>query len=117
MGVLSLRTDTSALENLINLQLRYFTYSLSFSHSFTRKANFPIIFKMLQFLLMYIRYDVNSPSPITREQNERSVINYLLTTSDGRLLAIEDVIVMLRYLSNTMLREYCRFFFFTIVIF
>ena len=64
---------------------------------------------------MYIRYDNNSLSPITREQNERSVINYLLTTSDGRLLAVEDVIVMLRYLSNTMLREYCRFFFTSVI--
>lgn len=57
---------------------------------------------------MYIRYDNNSTSLSIREQNERNVIYYLNATSDGRLLAVEDVIVMLRYLSNEKLRDRCK---------
>lgn len=55
---------------------------------------------------MYIQYDSLSTSPIVKEQNERRVIDYLMITSDGRLLAVEDVVVMLRYLSNTFLNEH-----------
>lgn len=55
---------------------------------------------------MYIQYDSLSTSPIVKEQNERRVIDYLMVTSDGRLLAVEDVVVMLRYLSNTFLNEH-----------
>ena len=69
------------------------------SHFDPRKDNFPIIHKILQFLLMYIGYD-----------NEERVIEYLQATSDGRLLAVEDVIVMLLYLSNDKFRDHCRYF-------
>ena len=55
---------------------------------------------------MYIQYDSLSTSPIVKEQNERRVIDYLMVTSDGRLLAVEEVVVMLRYLSNTFLNEH-----------
>lgn len=55
---------------------------------------------------MYIQYDSLSTSPIVKEQNERRVIDYLMVTSDGRLIAVEDVVVMLRYLSNTFLNEH-----------
>lgn len=55
---------------------------------------------------MYIQYDSSSTSPVVKEQNDRRVIDYLMITSDGRLLAVEDVVVMLRYLSNTFLKEH-----------
>lgn len=71
-----------------------------------RKSSSPIFYKILSFLQMYIQYDSLSTSPIVKEQNERRVIDYLMITSDGRLLAVEDVVVMLRYLSNTFLNEH-----------
>ena len=40
-----------------------------------------MIFKTLQFLLLYIRYDTDSNHVRVRDQNDRMVLNYLATTS------------------------------------
>ena len=46
-----------------------------------RKDKYPLIFKTLQFLLMYIRYDYDSNYLRVRDQNDRLILNYLATTS------------------------------------
>ena len=40
-----------------------------------------MIFKTLQFLLLYIRYDTDSNHARVRDQNDRMVLNYLTITS------------------------------------
>lgn len=39
------------------------------------------MFKTLQFLLMYIRYDNDSNYLRVRDQNDRLILNYLAATS------------------------------------
>ena len=46
-----------------------------------RKEEHPFIFKILQFLLLYIRYDVDINNLRVREHNDRAVLSYLSLTS------------------------------------
>ena len=73
-----------------------------------RKQSNPVLYKIFKFLLMYIQYDSSSSSGSgsTSNSGNNSVIQYLHTTSDGRILAIEDCIVMLLYLPNNLLKKH-----------
>lgn len=75
-----------------------------------------MIFKTLQFLLLYIRYDTDSNQARVRDSNDRMVLNYLAVTSvrlllssptqDGSILTLPDAFVLLRYLSSASLIDY-----------
>ena len=104
-AVLSLKGDTKLLASNIELQLNHFSY-LSNHIVPNRKNVSRTINKTLQFLLLYLRYetDVNS---YRFKENDNLIQEYLNVTSNRKLLSIEDIIFVLRYMSPSFFIEYC----------
>ena len=73
----------------------------------SRKEKSPLMFSIFQFLLLYIHYVVDTNYTRGREENDQLITHYLSVTNNGRILVIEDVFVILRYLSNTSMLDYC----------
>ena len=64
------------------------------------------ISKTLQFLLLYLRYETDV-NPYRIKENDNLIQEYLNMTSNRKLLSIEDIIVMLRYMSPSFFIDYC----------
>lgn len=104
---ISSKGDLQRIENNIIFQLNYYTWPILFEFT-SRKEVTPVMFKILHFLLLYIRYNTDVNYMRIREQNDHSIREYLDATSNGCLLAFEDLLVALRYLSPNALMEYCK---------
>ena len=72
----------------------------------SRKTTSQTISKTLQFLLLYLRYETDV-NPYRIKENDNLIQEYLNMTSNRKLLSIEDIIVMLRYMSPSFFIDYC----------
>ena len=106
-SIYSSKGDLQLIENNLMQQLNYYKWPplLEFT---SRKGVTPVMFKILQFLLLYIRYNTDTNYNRIREQNDRAILDYLKDTNDGSFLAFEDLLVALRYLSTAAMMEYCE---------
>lgn len=102
----SSKGDLQFIENNIMIQLNYYSLTPLLLLS-SRKEKSPLLFSIFQFLLLYIHYVVDTNYTRVREENDQLITHYLSVTNNGRILAIEDVFVILRYLSNTSMLDYC----------
>lgn len=104
---ISSKGDLQRIENNILFQLNYYTWPLIFEFT-SRKEVTPVMFKILHFLLLYIRYNTDVNYLRIREQNDHAIKEYLDVTRNGCFMAFEDLLVILRYLSPNALMEYCK---------
>ncbi|OAO17847.1 hypothetical protein AV274_0403 [Blastocystis sp. ATCC 50177/Nand II] len=94
---ISSKGDLKLIESNIMFQLNYYIKEVT-----------PIMFKILHFLLMYIRYNADINYTRIREQNDHAIIEYLEVTNTGCFMAFEDLLVVLRYLSFATMMEYLK---------
>lgn len=104
---ISSKGDLKLIESNIMFQLNYYMWPPVFEFTSSKEVT-PIMFKILHFLLMYIRYNADINYTRIREQNDHAIIEYLEVTNTGCFMAFEDLLVVLRYLSFATMMEYRR---------